>query len=237
MIVMPAVDVRDGACVQLVGGDYQAERVRLPDPAGVAAGWRSVGYQEIHVVDLDAATGQGDNTASVAAIVSRLGGGVQVGGGVRTTERVAALIASGVDRVVVGTRALEDPAWLATVAEAYPGRVVVAADVRGREVVTRGWTAGTGRTIGEVLGTLEPLPLGGVLVTAVHVEGSLGGADLALVAWVVKSTRHPVQASGGIRDIEDLKALRAAGAARAVAGMAFYTGRLDPEAVALEFGS
>lgn len=237
MIVMPAVDIRDGACVQLVGGDYQAERVRLPDPAGVAAGWRAAGYPEIHVVDLDAATGQGDNTDAVAAIVSRLGGGVQVGGGVRSTERVAALIESGVDRVVVGTRALEDPAWLTTIAEAYPGRIVVAADVRGREVVTRGWATGTGRTIGEVLAALEPLPLAGVLVTAVHVEGSLGGADLALVAWAVKSTRHPVQASGGIRDLDDLKALRAAGAARAVAGMAFYTDRLDRAAVALEFGT
>lgn len=81
MIVMPAVDVRDGACVQLVGGDYHAERVRLPDPAGVAAGWRTAGFTEIHVVDLDAATGQGHNTAAIAAIVSRLGGGVQVGGG------------------------------------------------------------------------------------------------------------------------------------------------------------
>ena len=237
MIVMPAVDVRDGACVQLVGGDYHAERVRLPDPAGVAAGWRTAGFTEIHVVDLDAATGQGHNTAALAAIVSRLGGGVQVGGGVRSTERVDTLIASGVDRVVVGTRALEDPAWLATIAEAYPDRIVVAADVRGREVVTRGWATGTGRSISDVLASLDPLPLAGVLVTAVHVEGSETGADLALTAWVVKSTRHPVQASGGIRDIDDLKALRAAGAARAVAGMAFYTGHLDREAVALEYGT
>ncbi len=237
MIVMPAVDIRDGACVQLVGGDYLVERVRLPNPDLVAQGWRSAGFSDIHVVDLDAATGRGDNNAVVAAVISRLGGGVQVGGGVRSAERVAALIGAGVDRVVVGTRALEDSAWLATLTDEYPGRLVVAADVRGRNVVARGWTTGTGRTIDQVLATLEPLELAGVLITAVHVEGSLGGADLELVEWAVKHSRHPIQASGGIRDLDDLRALRAAGAARAVVGMAFYTGGLDREAVAAEFGT
>ncbi len=237
MIVMPAVDIRDGACVQLVGGDYLVERVRLPDPDLVAQGWRVAGFTEIHVVDLDAATGRGNNDTAVAAVVSRLGGGVQVGGGVRSTERVATLIDSGVDRVVVGTRALEDPAWLATITGEYPGRIVVAADVRGRNVVARGWTTGTGRTIDQVLAALEPMELAGVLVTAVHVEGSLGGADLELVGWAVKQSRHPIQASGGIRGLDDLRALRAAGAAGAVVGMAFYTGGLDREAVAAEFGT
>jgi phosphoribosylformimino-5-aminoimidazole carboxamide ribotide isomerase len=240
VIAVPAVDLREGACVQLVGGSYQAERVRLPDPVAVALKWRSIGFRELHVVDLDAATGRGDNGAAVAAILAATNGpdpmAVQVGGGMSHLERIDAVLAAGANRVIVGSRAIQDADWLADVATKRPGRIVVAADVRGHEVVTKGWMEASGRDVVDFLRAIDSLPLAGVLVTAVHVEGRLAGPDLDLVREIVSVTRHPVQASGGIRDLADLRAVAAAGAARAVVGMALYTGLLDPEAAALEFG-
>ena len=235
MIAIPAVDLREGACVQLVGGDYAAERVRLNDPVRVATSWRDRGFTHLHVVDLDAALGRGDNAEVVSAILDLPGLVVTIGGGVRTTEQIARLLDAGADRVVVGTRAIEDPDWLEQTAAQFPGRLVVAADVRERQVVTRGWASGSGRGIGEVLDRLGPLPLAGVLVTAVHQEGRLAGPDLALVADCLAGTTLPVIASGGITTMEDLRALHQAGAAAAVLGMALYTGTLDPDTVAREF--
>jgi phosphoribosylformimino-5-aminoimidazole carboxamide ribotide isomerase len=236
MIVLPAIDLRDGACVQLVGGDYAAERVRLPDPAAVLAEWIGAGFREIHVVDLDAATRRGDNAAVVAGLLQSPAV-IQVGGGIDTLERAAGLLVAGAARVVVGTRAIVDRPWLGELAAAHPGRVVVAADVRGREIVTRGWTAASGQDVVGTVTELDRLPLGGILVTAVHQEGRLAGPDLGLVEAVVAATRHPVQASGGIRDLAELRDLARAGAARAVVGMAFYLGALDRRAVIQEFAA
>lgn len=237
MIVIPAVDLRDGACVQLVGGRFDDERVRLPDPAGVAAEWRAAGFAELHLVDLDAAMGQGANVAALEAILAARGSvRCQVGGGIRTDQAVAAWIERGADRVIVGTRAVREPDWLERTAARHPGRLVVALDVRGREVVTHGWTEGTGLDIGGLLARMAPLPLAGVLVTAVHREGQLAGPDLPLVEDLAALGGHPLQVSGGIRGLEDLQALGAAGAARAVVGMAFYTGVLDRAAASREFG-
>ena len=237
MIAIPAVDLREGACVQLVGGDYAAERVRLNDPVRVATSWRDRGFTHLHVVDLDAALGHGDNAEVVRAILDLPGLVVTIGGGVRTTEQIARLLDAGADRVVVGTRAIEDPDWLEQTAAQFPGRLVVAADVRERQVVTRGWASGSGRGIGEVLDRLGPLPMAGVLVTAVHQEGRLAGPDLTLIEDCLAGTTLPVIASGGITTMEDLRALHQAGAAAAVLGMALYTGTLDPDTVAREFAA
>jgi phosphoribosylformimino-5-aminoimidazole carboxamide ribonucleotide (ProFAR) isomerase len=173
----------------------------------------------------------------VAALLALEGLSVQVGGGVRTSERVAELFAAGASRVVVGTRALEEPAWLEEVAQAHPGRLMVAADVRERMVVTRGWDATLGQDILQVLERLNSLPLAGVLVTAVHMEGQLQGTDLALMREVARRSRWSTYASGGISSMEDLLALAAEGIQGAVVGMALYTGALDAAQVAREFGT
>jgi phosphoribosylformimino-5-aminoimidazole carboxamide ribotide isomerase len=235
MRALPAVDLREGACVQLVGGAYEAERVRLDDPAAVCRRWQAFGFSELHVVDLDAATGRGDNAALLAEIL-RGGGTVQVGGGVRDEVRVETLLGLGAARVVVGTRAIEDRPWLARTAARFPGKLVVAADVRGREVVTRGWAKGSGLEVGAFLRELEPLPLAAVLVTAVHQEGRLQGTDLALMAELAAATRHPLQASGGVPRIEDVREIQARGVASAILGMALYTQTVDPARLAEEFG-
>jgi phosphoribosylformimino-5-aminoimidazole carboxamide ribotide isomerase len=235
-MAIPAIDLREGACVQLVGGSYDAERVRVKDPLDALRRWRGFGFKTFHVVDLDAAMGKGSNVDAIARLLGHEPGlTFTVGGGVRDTARVEAVLAGGASFVVVGTRAIEDTAWLSEMAQRHPGKVVVAADVKGREVVTRGWTAGSGRDIADLLAALEPLPLGGLLVTAVHKEGQLGGVDLPLMQEVARRSRHRLYASGGVTTLEDLRALGAAGAYGAVIGMALYTGTLDAAQVAREF--
>lgn len=235
MIAMPAIDVRAGACVQLVGGSYDAQRISLPDPIAVAQQWRDLGFRQLHVVDLDAATDRGDNTGVVDRLLAN-GGSVQVGGGVRTSTRVSELLSAGATRVVAGTRALQDPDWLSDVAREAPERVIVAMDVRGGRPVVRGWTEPVQRSLRELLGELDRMPLGGILVTAVDVEGRLAGPDLELVAEVLRATTLPVIAAGGITTLNDLRALDALGVWGAVIGMALYTGDMDAARCAEEFG-
>lgn len=236
MIAIPAVDLRDRACVQLVGGVYEAERVRLDDPPAVARGWERYGFKALHVVDLDAATGRGSNADVVKDILNDTEMRVQVGGGIRDLEMVDRILADGATSIVVGTRALEDPDWLAELVDHCPGEIVVAADVRDRRVVTRGWTRTLPRLIVDVIEELNGLPLAAVLVTAVHKEGRMEGADLFLMEDVADASEHPIIASGGIATLNDLRSLEERGIAAAVIGMALYTGALDPWQVAEEFG-
>jgi phosphoribosylformimino-5-aminoimidazole carboxamide ribotide isomerase len=236
MLIIPAVDLREGACVQLVGGEYADERVRLDDPLGVAREWARVGFRRLHVVDLDAATGKGSNAPLVEEIV-RHGGfeAVQVGGGVRDDDAIVRLLDLGVTSVVVGTRGLEEPEWLAEMAARYPGVIVLAADVRERRVVTRGWTRTLSRDVLEVTEELHGLPLAALMVTAVHKEGQMQGTDLPLMEEVVETAHVPVLASGGVAGVQDLRALAARGVAGAIVGMALYTGALDARAALQEF--
>lgn len=235
MLAIPAIDLRDGHCVQLVGGDYAKEAVRLEDPVRVAQRWVAAGFTRLHLVDLDAATGRGNNRELLREIITRGGVPAQVGGGVRDGEAIDALLEDGADRVVVGTRGVEDPEWLARQADRAPGRIVLAADVKGRTVVTRGWATETTREIVELIRELEDLPLAGLLVTAVQKEGKMQGTDLALMADVVDAAPWPVIASGGVGSLQDLRSLEDRGVAAVVLGMALYTEALDARIVAEEF--
>ncbi|HSM36043.1 MAG TPA: HisA/HisF-related TIM barrel protein [Longimicrobiales bacterium] len=256
MIALPAIDLSGGSVVQWVGGSPSRERVRRRDPDATADAFRAAGFAWLHLVDLDAALGRGSHAPMIASLLSgatrgagrpprqggalrpqRRGTALQVGGGVRTAARAAELLALGAARVIVGTRAAADPVWLEALACSCPGRIVVAADVRGTRVVTHGWNADAGLALDAFLGRLAPLPLAGVLVTDVDREGSLGGVDLARFRGLAQASAHPLIAAGGIRDLDDVRRLRDAGAAGAVVGMAVYTGGLDPEVLAREFGA
>ena len=236
MIVIPAVDLREGACVQLVGGEYDAERVRLEDPVGVARDWARLGFRRLHVVDLDAATGRGSNAALVEEIV-RDGcmDAVQVGGGVRDEDAVERVLSLGATAVVVGTRGVEDPDWLTELADRYPGEIILAADVRERRVVTRGWARTLPRDVVDLVEELAGVPLAAVMVTAVHKEGQMQGTDLPLMEDVAEAATVPVFASGGVASLSDLRALADRGVAGAIVGMALYTGAIDPRAAIDEF--
>jgi phosphoribosylformimino-5-aminoimidazole carboxamide ribotide isomerase len=235
MIAIPAVDLREGACVQLVGGSFQQERVRLDDPIGVARMWERYGFNCLHFVDLDAAVGRGSNFGVVRDLLSDASVPVQVGGGIRSGETVDELFEAGAARVIVGTRALEEREWIAELAARHPGEIVVACDVRERRITTRGWTRTLPLDILDVAEELNSYPLGGLLVTAVHREGMMQGTDLPLMEDVVETSHFPVFASGGVSSMQDLRALEHRGLAGVVIGMALYTGALDPGAVAAEF--
>jgi phosphoribosylformimino-5-aminoimidazole carboxamide ribotide isomerase len=237
MIAIPAVDLRDGACVQLVGGSYDDERVRLSDPVGVAQSWTAMGFERLHLVDLDAATGAGSNDGVVRDILGAVRARVSVGGGIRSGDRIAELLELGAAQVVVGTRALEEPDWLAEQAARFPERLIVAADVRGGRLATRGWRGSLDRDVLAVIRELGVLPLAGILVTAVDVEGTLRGPALDLVSRAVEASQAPVIASGGVGTVDDLRALERTGASAVVIGMALYSGAIDPITLIGEFAA
>jgi len=237
MIAIPAVDLRGGRCVQLVGGDYEKEKIRLDDPLAVARDWTSLGFPRLHVVDLDAATGRGRNDEVIRELLRESDVPVQVGGGVRDEARIERLLDEGATWVVVGTRAVEDEDWRNEMASLFPGRLIIAADVRERKVVTKGWAETSRIDVIDFVEELGALPLGGILVTAVHLEGKMQGTDLPLMEDVAEASAWPVFASGGVTSLEDLRGLEHRGLSGAVLGMALYTGVLDARRLAEEFGA
>jgi phosphoribosylformimino-5-aminoimidazole carboxamide ribotide isomerase len=235
MIAIPALDLRGGACVQLAPGSYDEEVIRIPDPVGVAIAWRQYGFRHLHVVDLDGVTGRGNNTPEVQAILGATDVEVQVGGGIRTRELIERCLNDGAQRVVIGTRALEDPDWLAEMSGEFPGCIVVAADVRDRKILSHGWTRTHPKLVLDLVEDLNGLPLAGVLVTAVHREAAMRGTDLPLMEDVAEAADFPVFASGGLGNLGDLRALADRGVAAAIVGIALYNGAMDPWVVAEEF--
>jgi phosphoribosylformimino-5-aminoimidazole carboxamide ribotide isomerase len=235
MIVTPAVDLRSGKCVQLIGGSYDAQAIEIDDPVEVALNWEAAGFRTLHVVDLDAATGRGENVGVIERILSAVKSEVQVGGGIRSTEQVEMMLASGARRVVVGTRAVQDSDWLSEIASSYPDRIVVAADIRDRAIVTHGWTGDVEEKLELAIARLTGMPIAALLVTAVHKEGLMEGPDLQLMQDVVRESKVPVQASGGIGSMTDLRSLAGIGVASTIVGMALYTGKLNAIELAGEF--
>jgi phosphoribosylformimino-5-aminoimidazole carboxamide ribotide isomerase len=235
MIAIPAIDLRDRHCVQLVGGDYDSESVRLDDPVEIARRWTAAGFTRLHVVDLDAATGRGDNRDLVRDVLRQSAVPVQVGGGVRDEQALGSLLEDGADNVIVGTRGIEDPSWLLEQASLAPGRIILAADVRERLIVSNGWRAHTALRLEDVLAELAGAPLAGLLVTAVHMEGKMEGTDLPLIEDAVLSSSWPVIASGGVGSMQDLRNLADCGVSAVVLGMSLYTQALDARVIAEEF--
>jgi phosphoribosylformimino-5-aminoimidazole carboxamide ribotide isomerase len=187
------------------------------------------------VVDLDAITGGGSNAAEITAILGATDAEAQVGGGVRSRTRIENLLNDGANHVIIGTRAVEDPEWLAEMSDLFPGRIIVAADVRERKVLSHGWTRTQPKLVLDLVDELNGLPLAGVMVTAVHREEAMHGTDLPLMEDLAEVAEFPVFASGGLGSLNDLRALADRGVAAAIIGMALYTGGLDPRIVADEF--
>jgi phosphoribosylformimino-5-aminoimidazole carboxamide ribotide isomerase len=207
----------------------------LKDPVAVAMRWADIGFKRLHVVDLDSATGRGDNADVIDQILANRKSDVQVGGGIRSTPRVEQLLTKGAAFAVVGTRAVTDSTWLSEITCRFPQQIILAADVRGRQIVTHGWEQSLPKDIIDLVAELNAVPLAAVLVTAVHVEGQMQGPDLALIEEVVAEATLPVLASGGVGTMQDLRALADRGAAATIIGMALYSGALDAHAVAEEF--
>jgi phosphoribosylformimino-5-aminoimidazole carboxamide ribotide isomerase len=233
MDLFPAIDLRDGRCVRLYQGDYDRETVYGDDPVAQALAFAAGGAPWVHVVDLDAArTGEPRNRPVVAAVAAALaarGTPLQVGGGVRDDAAADALLGAGVRRVVVGTAALDDPAWVRRLAARHPGRVAVGLDARGRDVAVRGWVESSGHNLVDVARSFEDAGVAALVVTEIGRDGTLAGPALDQLAAVLAATTLDVVASGGVGTLDDLRALdglavgdrRLAGA---IVGRALYEG-------------
>jgi phosphoribosylformimino-5-aminoimidazole carboxamide ribotide isomerase len=206
----PSIDLRGGQCVRLYQGDYDRETVYGDDPVGQARTFADAGAPWIHVVDLDAArTGEGANRELVAEIAGAVDVPVQAGGGVRDDAAADALLGAGVRRVVVGTAALDDPAWVRRLAGRYPGQVAVGLDARGHAVAVRGWVKGSGHDLVEVARSFDDAGVAALVVTEIGRDGTLTGPALDQLADVLAETRLDVVASGGVGSLADLRTLAA----------------------------
>lgn len=228
MIIIPAVDMLDGQVVQLVGGELGSEQLKLPNPFETAMSWVSKGAVYLHLVDLDAAFGKGDNIESIKKIVKDSGVPAEAGGGIRSTETVDRLIEIGVDRVVVGTKAVTEPEWLTEIALKYPGKIALAMDTRGDKIAVKGWQESAEMSVKDMFDIIEDLPLAAVLNTNVDVEGRKEGIDERQARDFISACPHKVIASGGVTVIEDAEILKDLGAYAAVVGLALYTDEIRP---------
>ncbi len=227
MKVIPAIDVKNGKCVQLVGGKPGTEKVQIEDVLGVARKWESEGAEMIHVIDLDSALGTGNNEQLIEMVAAALSIPVQVGGGIRSEEKIQRLFDMGCERVIIGTRAIQDRPFIQSMSAEYPGAIVVAIDSVANEVLIRGWQESSGRELLAVAKDLEALPIFGFLYTNVEVEGRLQGIDPVPIQALLNSVTKPLIVSGGITTISDLEQLQRMNVHSAVVGMAIYTGKID----------
>jgi phosphoribosylformimino-5-aminoimidazole carboxamide ribotide isomerase len=222
--VVPAVDVQGGEVVQLVQGERDTEK-RYGDPVDAARRWVEAGAETLHMVDLDGAfEGERANADAFERVLDAVDVDVQLGGGIRTVEDARWLLTLGVDRVVLGTAAVEEPAIVEQVSDHHPGSVVVSLDAKDGEVVVEGWTEGTGLDPAEAAERYEDLGAAAILYTDVDVEGTMEGVVVERVRRVVDAVDIPVVASGGVASIDDVRALEEAGAAAVVVGSALYEG-------------
>lgn len=227
MIVMPAIDLMNGRVVQLEGGDPDAKRYDDADALGTLHRWKDEGATWVHVVDLDAAIHGNTNRDQVRSLLAQGAANFQVGGGIRSTAAVDDLFTLGATRVVIGTKGLEDPDWLQTVASKYPDRIVLAVDAREGRIVDQGWTRTGSRDFVAVAQTCDAMKLAGFLYTAVHVEGKLKGPDVDGIRRLKDAVKTPVIASGGIGTLDHVRAVRDAGSDAAVIGLALYARRFS----------
>jgi phosphoribosylformimino-5-aminoimidazole carboxamide ribotide isomerase len=231
LIVLPAVDILDGKVVQLVGGKPGTEKVVLPNPTEVARNWEKTGAPGLHVVDLDGALGRGENLETIERIIKMVSIPVQVGGGIRATETVDDIIGWGADKVIVGTKAVTEPGWMEEVATDYPRKIVLALDIKGGKVQLRGWQESSPLRIEDLFDKIREIPLASVLHTNVDVEGRGVGIDRKEMTAFILACPHPVVASGGIKNMDDILLLAKLGAQAAIVGMALYKGDIDPEKI------
>ncbi len=223
--LLPAVDVKDGRAVRLVQGELAAETA-YGHPLEVALEFQAAGAEWLHLVDLDAAFGRGENSALLAEVVGKLDIKVELSGGIRDDETLRRALATGCTRINLGTAALENPDWTAKIISEHGDRIAVGLDVRGHVLAARGWT----KEGGDLFETIERLERDGCaryVVTDVTKDGTLQGPNVQLLQEVCAVTKKPVVASGGISslaDIESLMALNASGVEGAIVGKALYAG-------------
>jgi len=236
VLVIPAIDLKDGRCVRLRQGDMAAETVYSDDIPSVAAQWQAQGASLIHVVDLNGAVdGTPKNLPQIESVIATVRVKIQVGGGIRNMETVRRYLGAGITRVVLGTSALTDRTFLERACREFPRRIVLGLDAKDGKVAVKGWTSVSETSAIDLLKELSAYELGAVIYTDIARDGMLGGPNLAALKEVVAFSSLPVIASGGITRLDDLKAVRALGPRieGAIVGKALYDGKLDLRAAIL----
>jgi phosphoribosylformimino-5-aminoimidazole carboxamide ribotide isomerase len=236
--LIPAIDIQGGRCVRLYQGDFARATVFSDDPVEMARRWWQEGAQRLHLVDLDgAAAGGPRNLPLLRKIAAAVPIPVQVGGGVRSLETVLALLDAGVDRVILGTAALKEPAVVQAACQDFCEAIAVAVDARGGYVASQGWKETSGITVAEHVENMMALGVRRFIYTEIGRDGTLTEPDFATIGDLVARTGLSIIASGGISEIAHLRRLRDLGAEGAIVGMALYTGRLDFKAALEALGN
>lgn len=231
MDILPAIDLLDGRCVRLHQGDYQQVTHFSDDPVAQALSWQQQGAARLHLVDLDGArSGTPVNDSIVRSIVNTLSIPVQLGGGVRTAERAEDLLACGLDRVILGTVAVEDPDLVIKLARRHPGRIVVGIDARDGRVATQGWLQGSSLKATDLAARFEGSGVAALITTDISTDGTLAGPNIPFLRAMADASTIPVIASGGVGCLSDLLSLLSLaprGVEGVIVGRALYDGRID----------
>ncbi len=235
MLIYPAIDILNGRCVRLVQGDYSRETVFADDPVTVARRWVEQGADRLHLVDLDGAkSGRPVNGPVIRRIVESVPVPCQLGGGIRSEDHLGEVLAWGVRWAVLGTKALQDPAWVRSTAGQHPGRIVLGLDARNGLVATDGWLNTSTVKATDLAKQVEDAPLFGVVYTYIARDGMMSGPNYDALAEMRAATRLPVIASGGVSSPEQVRRLAEAGTFGCIVGRALYEGSISlPEALVL----
>ncbi|MGH7789958.1 MAG: 1-(5-phosphoribosyl)-5-[(5-phosphoribosylamino)methylideneamino]imidazole-4-carboxamide isomerase [Candidatus Binatia bacterium] len=233
MLILPAIDLKNGKCVRLLRGDLQAETVYGDDPVAMGRRWVAAGARYLHVVDLDGAvSGAPVNSEAIAALCAALPIPIEVGGGIRSIDRAGALLATGADRVIFGTAALEQPAMVIDACRRFPGRVAVGIDARAGQVAVKGWLETSAVTAIELARHLEGAGVACIIYTDIERDGTQQGVNIAATRALAEAISIPVIASGGVGSLADIEALlpcEPAGVSGVIVGRALYTGAVRLE--------
>jgi phosphoribosylformimino-5-aminoimidazole carboxamide ribotide isomerase len=229
MIVIPAIDLKDGQCVRLFQGKRDAVTRYSDDPAGTAKRWESCGAELLHIVDLDGAfTGTQKNLDAIIKIRKAVKIPIQLGGGIRTVENISKIFSAGIDRVIIGTAAIEDPKFVNHSCHKYPGRVLIGIDAKDGMLAIKGWEEVTTVHAVELARRLEIAGIGGIVYTDITRDGTLSGPNFNAVRNIIESVKIPVIAAGGVSSIEDIKNLmEIKNLWGVITGKAIYSGTLD----------
>ncbi len=233
MLLIPAIDLKEGKCVRLRQGEMSQVTQYSDDPVAMAKQWQHLGASYLHIVDLDGAVeGAPKHLPHIEAIVKNVTIPIQVGGGIRNVDAVQAYRAIGVDRVVVGTAALHDPKFLALVAQQFPQKILVGIDVKQGLVAVHGWTTVSALTPRQVFESMKDLPLGGIVFTDISRDGMLSGPNISALREAAETSPVPIIASGGVTTLEDIRAIQEIGdnISSIIIGKALYEGTLDLKA-------
>lgn len=233
MQIWPAIDLRGGRCVRLQQGDYARETVYADDPVQMAEEFQRHGARHLHLVDLDGArSGRPEHLDLVRALVRAVDLQCELGGGIRDTATIEAVLEAGLSRVVLGTSALKRPEWFRAVAEQFPGKLVLGVDARDGRVAAEGWLETSTVGAEQLVQQFADLPLAGIVYTDIATDGMLQGPNVEAMRALQAAVALPVIASGGVTTVDDVTALAAAGLAGAIIGRALYAGTLTlPDAL------